>query len=65
MSATLLAPRPGATAEKGVKIVRVALAGCGVVGGELVRLIDGCAERIAEQQQLRLQVVSVLVRDPS
>jgi len=43
--------------------VRVALAGCGVVGSELARLIDAHAPAIESAQHIRLEVVSVLVRD--
>jgi homoserine dehydrogenase len=43
--------------------VRVALAGCGVVGGGLLRLIRTRHERIAHLFGVHIEVVSVLVRD--
>jgi homoserine dehydrogenase len=43
--------------------LRVALAGCGVVGGGLLRLIRMRRERIAHLYGVHLDVVSVLVRD--
>ena len=43
--------------------LRVALAGCGVVGGGLLRLIRTRHERIARLHGVRIDVVSVLVRD--
>jgi homoserine dehydrogenase len=46
-----------------VKHLRIALAGCGVVGGELVRLISARSSQIEARQQLRLSIEKVLVRD--
>ncbi|HEX2203826.1 MAG TPA: homoserine dehydrogenase [Longimicrobium sp.] len=49
---------------RGPRVVRVALAGCGVVGGELVRLLAHGAGEIAARRDLRFELVSVLVRHP-
>lgn len=46
------------------RVLRVALAGCGVVGGELVRLIQTYGRAIETGQGVRLELASVLVRDP-
>lgn len=46
-----------------VRRVRVALAGCGVVGGELVRRIGAGQRELAERHGLRFELVRVLVRD--
>lgn len=43
--------------------VRVGLAGCGVVGGELTRLLAAYRTQIEEQHHVCLKIVSVLVRD--
>jgi homoserine dehydrogenase len=43
--------------------VRLALAGCGVVGGGLVRLLHECAPAIAARFGVRFDVTSVFVRD--
>ncbi|HET8657080.1 MAG TPA: homoserine dehydrogenase [Longimicrobiaceae bacterium] len=48
-----------------IRTVRVALAGCGVVGSELLRLLDAQAEAIERERGLRFEVVRVLVRHPS
>lgn len=47
----------------GPRTVRVALAGCGVVGGALVRLIEDEAPSLASRFGLRLELTRVLVRD--
>lgn len=47
-----------------VRTVRVALAGCGVVGGELVRLLAGSADEVRERHGVRFELARVLVRDP-
>ncbi|MFL5538154.1 MAG: homoserine dehydrogenase [Longimicrobiaceae bacterium] len=44
------------------RVVRVALAGCGVVGGELVRLIAHGADEIRARHGLRFELASVLVK---
>src|SRR5437868_2244855 len=44
--------------------VRVALAGCGVVGGGLVRLLHDARDEIASRFDLRFSLASVLVRNP-
>jgi len=43
--------------------VRVGLAGCGVVGGALVRLLDESADTIESRYGVRLELSRVLVRD--
>lgn len=50
---------------RGPRVVRVALAGCGVVGGELVRLLAHGAEEIRARHGIRIDLVSVLVKHPS
>jgi homoserine dehydrogenase len=47
------------------RTVRVALAGCGVVGGGLVRLLHESAPAIAARFGVRFDLTSVLVRDPN
>ncbi len=49
--------------KRGSRVVRVALAGCGVVGGELARLLVRLQRTIEQRQGIRLEVVKVLVRD--
>ena len=44
--------------------VRLALAGCGVVGGGLVRLLHDARDEIASRFDVRFSVASVLVRHP-
>jgi homoserine dehydrogenase len=46
---------------RGVRTVRVALAGCGTVGGELVRILHHAADEIRLRHGLRFQLVRVLV----
>jgi homoserine dehydrogenase len=46
------------------RTVRVAIAGCGVVGGDLVRLIRESASDVLTGDGVRLEIVSVLVRRP-
>lgn len=46
---------------RGPRVVRVALAGCGTVGGELVRLLHQGARDIRARHGLRFQLVRVLV----
>jgi Homoserine dehydrogenase len=45
------------------RIVRVGLAGCGVVGGALVRLLDQAGDAIEARHGIRFQIARVLVRD--
>jgi homoserine dehydrogenase len=52
-----------ATAVDSPRTVRVALAGCGVVGGGLVRLLDESATAIAARFGVRFDLTRVLVRD--
>ncbi|HEX2080098.1 MAG TPA: homoserine dehydrogenase [Longimicrobium sp.] len=48
-------------AARGVRTVRVALAGCGTVGGELVRILHHAADEIRLRHGLRFELVRVLV----
>jgi len=65
MSTTLQVPVGRVARPRGMRTVRVALAGCGTVGRELVRqLRDGEAE-IRARHGLRFELVSILVRDPA
>jgi homoserine dehydrogenase len=45
--------------------VRLGLLGCGNVGAAWLALVDGDAEAIADRTGIRLDVVSVAVRDPA
>ncbi|HEU4882400.1 MAG TPA: homoserine dehydrogenase, partial [Longimicrobium sp.] len=45
----------------GVRTVRVALAGCGTVGGELVRILHHAADDIRQRHGVRFHLVRVLV----
>lgn len=59
-------PYPASLASTTVaapRTVRLALAGCGVVGGGLVRLLHESAPAIAARFGVRFDVTSVLVRD--
>jgi homoserine dehydrogenase len=61
-------PRPRRAAvpvTRKPRTVRVALAGCGVVGGGLVRLLHESAPAIASRFGKHFELTSVLVRDPS
>src|SRR6185436_216119 len=49
---------------RGPRVVRVALAGCGVVGGEWVRLLAHGADEIRARHGLRFELASVLVKHP-
>lgn len=46
-----------------LKTLRVGLAGCGVVGGALVRLLDDSADTIAARHGVRIELSRILVRD--
>lgn len=48
----------------GVRVVPIALAGCGVVGSDLVRLLQAHGPAIEQAHGVRLELVSVLVREP-
>lgn len=63
LSAVETAPIAPRTA-RGPRVVRVALAGCGVVGGELVRLLAHGAGEIRSRHGVRLELASVLVKHP-
>ena len=45
------------------RAIRVALAGCGVVGSALVRLLHSSADAIGARHGVRVEIVRVLVRD--
>src|SRR5437868_9651895 len=45
------------------RTIRVALAGCGVVGGGLVRLLHESASSLASRFGVRFVITTVLVRD--
>src|SRR4051812_34440138 len=47
------------------RTIRIALAGCGVVGGSLVRLLHESAAAITSRFGVRFVITSVLVRDTS
>jgi homoserine dehydrogenase len=49
--------------EMAAATVRVGLAGCGVVGGALVRLLDESAESIESRYGVRFELSRILVRD--
>lgn len=55
-------PEPS-PAPPSLRTIRVGLAGCGVVGGALVRLLDDCADTIAARHGVRIELSRVLVRD--
>ena len=57
--------RATASATHTPRTVRVALAGCGVVGGGLVRLLHESGPAIAARFGKRFELTRVLVRDPS
>ena len=44
-------------------VVKVALAGCGVVGSELVRILSREADHIQQRHGVRFELSSVLIRD--
>ena len=54
---------PAPTFDTGPRTVRVALAGCGVVGGGLVRLLHESAPAIAARFGVQFDLTRVLVRD--
>lgn len=45
------------------RVVRIALAGCGVVGGALVRLLDEARGAIEARHGIRFEIAKILVRD--
>jgi homoserine dehydrogenase len=62
---TILLQESAAAAPRGVprvRTLRLALAGCGVVGGELVRLIALHEREIAARNGVRIELTRVLVR---
>lgn len=52
-------------APAGIRLVRVALAGCGTVGNELVRLLRLRGDAIERAHGIRFELARVLVRDPA
>ena len=63
MVTTLMRSHPRSEAAPHVRHVRIALAGCGVVGSELARLVAARGREIEDRHQLRLSIETVLVRD--
>src|SRR5437588_8025682 len=57
----VLTLEPLATSPR--RTIRIALAGCGVVGGGLVRLLHESAPAIASRFGVRFELTRVLVRD--
>ncbi|HYU53091.1 MAG TPA: homoserine dehydrogenase [Gemmatimonadaceae bacterium] len=55
--------RPIAESPASPRTIRIALAGCGVVGGGLVRLLHESAPAIAARFGVRFELTRVLVRD--
>jgi homoserine dehydrogenase len=64
MIATALVETAAAPVAGRPRTIRVALAGCGVVGSSLVRLLAERAAPLASEQGLRFELVRVLVREP-
>lgn len=62
-SPTRLSHPPQALDRHKQRTIRVALAGCGVVGGGLVRLLHESAPSIASRYGVRFVITRVLVRD--
>lgn len=60
----LESPARSHASERSLRTIRVALAGCGAVGGALSRLITQRRTEIAAQHALDVEIVHVLVRDP-
>ncbi len=60
---TLIAPEPQAREFHRAGTLRVALAGCGVVGAELLRALHRHGAEIGASRGVHLEVVRVLVRD--
>jgi homoserine dehydrogenase len=46
-----------------MRTIRLALAGCGVVGGGLVKLLGSSAESLRARHGVRVELVGILVRD--
>lgn len=66
VASTATIPAGERTAQAGAlptRTIRVALAGCGVVGSALVRLLHSSADAIGARHGLRVEIVRVLVRD--
>ncbi|MGQ0561196.1 MAG: homoserine dehydrogenase [Gemmatimonadota bacterium] len=61
---TALRPEHGAAHAPRVRTVRVALAGCGVVGSAFVRLLQSQEDRFLHERGLRFEIARVLVRNP-
>ena len=60
-------PSPERAQRAGVpptRTIRVGLAGCGVVGSALVRLLHASADAIGARHGVRVEIVRVLVREP-
>jgi len=52
-----------AAVHPSLRTIRVGLAGCGVVGGSLVKLLDDSADTIASRHGVRIELSRILVRD--
>lgn len=63
MNATLELVQQRAVPVAALRTVRVALAGCGVVGSELVRLLQQSAGAIQQQHGLRFELTRVLIQN--
>ena len=58
-----VAPQSQRESASRVRHVRLALAGCGVVGSELLRVIERRRDELVDAHGLDVEVVGVLVRD--
>ena len=63
MPAILEEARPQTVCTSITPVVKVALAGCGVVGSELVRLLTREADHIQQRHGVRFELTRVLIRD--
>ena len=63
MSATIELLRPAQEHAAPPRVIRLALAGCGVVGSELLRLLMQQGAAIQQQHGVRFELTRVLVRD--
>jgi homoserine dehydrogenase len=62
-TSTLQLTAPTITDVRGTRTIRIALAGCGVVGGELARQVGALREEVETRYGIRFEIASVLVRD--
>ena len=54
---------PASTDSAAKRTIRIGLAGCGVVGGSLVRLVQASAGALLRQHGVRFEIASILVRN--